>query len=89
MAPLGTTALYMNLTETFRNGTIKDAFYTPCPLIRTVIVSKKFSVLAITLGRNASRTTANFTLVGKVVGNEVEVSDGNKSDSGFMCKCSC
>jgi len=71
----------VNLTETFHNGTITDALYSPCALIRTVIVSKKFSVLSITLGKNANRTSANFTLVGKVAGQELEVSGNNGNSS--------
>ena len=47
-----------------------SAEYTPTSLIRTAVVAQKYKTLAITLSRNVSSSSANFSIIGKDSNNE-------------------
>ena len=64
ITPLGTTAMYLNFSDVFLNGSIEAADYTPCQLVRTAIVAQKHKTLSITFTRNVTLTTVNFTISG-------------------------
>ncbi len=68
--PLGTKALYLNLTSHFLNGTVTMAEHTNSDLIRTAVIAQKFKSLSLTLSRNVSLSTVNFTVCGKVGNDE-------------------
>ena len=64
--PLGTKALYFNLTEVFPNGTtITSGEFGTAPIIRTSVISQKFKALSLTLSSNTSRSVVHFALKGK------------------------
>ena len=64
--PLGTKALYFNLTEVFPNGTtITSGKFGTAPIIRTSVISQKFKALSLTLSSNTSRSLVHFVLRGK------------------------
>ena len=75
--PLGTKALYFNLTKVFPNGTtITSGEYGTAPIIRTSVINQKFKSLSLTLSSNTSRTVVHFVLKGKSVndtGKEIKV----------------
>lgn len=62
--PLGTTAMFFNMTHVFFNGTISSAEHTPSQLIRTAVVAQRFKTLSLTFARNVSLSTTNFTIGG-------------------------
>ena len=75
--PLGTKALFFNLTEVFPNGTtISSGEFGTAPIIRTSVISQKFKALSLTLSTNVSRSVVHFLLKGKSVndtGKEITV----------------
>ena len=61
--PLGTKALYFNLTNVFPNGTtIKAGEFGSAPIIRTSVISQKFKTLSLTLSSNTSHSLVSFSL---------------------------
>ena len=63
--PLGTKALYFNLTNVFPNGTtIKEGEFGSAPIVRTSVVNQKFKTLSLTLSSNTSRALVRFSLKG-------------------------
>ncbi len=72
--PLGTTAMFFNLTDLFYNGTITSAEHTSAKVIRTAVVAQKYKTLSITFSKNVTRAAANFTIVGTINGTQITVS---------------
>lgn len=64
LIPLGTTAMFFNLTQYFNNGSISSAYHTPCPVIRTAVLAQTFKTLSLTFARNTSHCIANITING-------------------------
>ena len=64
--PLGTKALFFNLTDVFPNGTtITSGEFGSAPIIRTSVINQKFRTLSLTLSSNVSRSLVHFSLKGK------------------------
>ena len=62
--PLGTTAMFFNLSSYYSNGTISSASHTHCPIIRTAVLAQTFKTISLTFTRNTSRCTTNITVNG-------------------------
>ena len=64
LIPAGVSAMFLNLTSFFLNGTISSAEYSPCPVLRTAVVAQRFKALSVTFSHNSSRCITNFTVNG-------------------------
>ena len=62
--PLGTTAMFFNLTKYFTNGTISSAEHGPCPVVRTAVLAQTFKTLSLTFSKNSSVCVTTVTVNG-------------------------
>ena len=62
--PAGVKAFYINLTDIFQHGLVKEADYAEFSVIRTGIISKKFKLLSVSLYANFSSVSIPFHISG-------------------------
>lgn len=82
--PLGTTAMFFNLTSYFTNGTVSSAEHSPSPVIRTAVLAQTFKTLSLTFAKNVTRSTANITVNG-TAGNGRVVTVSDTGTYGAVC----
>ena len=62
--PLGTAAMFFNLSSYFSNGTVLSAEHSPCPTVRTAVLAQTFKTLSLTFSKNTSRSYSCITING-------------------------
>ena len=62
VAPEGTLAMYVNLTNIF--DSLIEGTFSDTPVLRNAILSKKFKVLTMTFFKNLTESTVDFQILG-------------------------
>lgn len=74
--PLGTTAMFFNLSSYFANGTVSSAEHSPSPVIRTAVLAQTFKTLSLTFAKNTTHSTVNITVNGTAANGRVVTVSG-------------
>ena len=88
--PLGTTAMFFNLSSYFSNGTVLSAEHSPCPAVRTAVLAQTFKTLSLTFSKNTSRSYSCITINGTSgSGAVVTVSAGGGAGAVYSVSIAC